>query len=296
MKIPRIVAPIAPTIPEAAERTPGAQIRAPHEQLIENLRKYGTARFLKFRPRTRAVLLLIGATFVIIGWLTPWYESMVWVNAGPAETTALSNGYQVTNVSGYGSLIAQGLTPLIRQFNGTALTSGPPALSSIAFSKSDLECWAGLAILAVLAMWTYERPDLPGARTARTRIHTYIESAKVILLLYVVFRSIWKAIDLGTLATVNQHALSALTAAFTAAGVPTSAAQDFRTTFSIGLIMLVLGLVFAMLGILSGDKAPKSAAEGSPVTTAAPRIRLKSLNAAFIAIVVILIAFALFQG
>jgi hypothetical protein len=199
-------------------------------------------------------------------------------------------------VSGYGSLIAQGLTPLIREFNGTALTSGPAALSSIAFSKSDLECWAGLAILAVLAMWTYERPDFPGTHTVRTRIHTYIESAKVILLLYVVFRSIWKGIDLGTLATVNQHALSALTAAFTTAGVPASAAHDFRTTFSIGLIMLFFGLVFAMLGVLSGDKAPKPAPDGSPVAAGAPRIRLKSWNAAFIAIVVILIAFALFQG
>jgi hypothetical protein len=283
-------------IPAAAERTLDAQIRAPHEKLIENLRKYSTARFLKFRPRTRAAFLLIGATFVIIGWLTPWYESMVWVNAGPAETTALSNGYQVTNVSGYGSLIAQGLTPLIREFNGGALTSGPAALSSIAFSTSDLDCWIGLAVLAVLAMWTYERPDFPGARTARTRIHTTIESAKVILLLYVVLRSIWKGIDLGALATVNQHALSALTAAFTAAGVPASAAQDFRTTFSIGLIMLVLGLVFAMLGILSGDKAPKPAPDGSPLAAAAPRIRLKSWNAAFIAIVVILIMVALFQG
>jgi hypothetical protein len=100
--------------------------------------------------------------------------------------------------SWYGSLIAQGLTPLIREFNGTALASGPSALSSIAFSKSDLECWVGLAILTVLAMWTYERPDLPGVYTARTRIHAVIESAKVILLLYVVFRSIWKGIDLAT--------------------------------------------------------------------------------------------------
>jgi hypothetical protein len=283
-------------IPEAAERTLGVQIGAPHEKLAENLRKYGTARFLKFRPRTRAILLLIGATFVIVGWLTPWYESMVWVNAGAAMTAALHNGYQVTNVSGYGSLIAQGLTPLIREFNGTALTSGPAALSSIAFSKHDLDCWIGLAVLAVLAMWTYEQPDLPGIHVARRRIHTVLESGKVILLLYIVFRSVWKGIDLVTLATVNQHALSALTAEFTAAGVPASAAHDFSTTFSIGLVMLVIGLVFAVLGILSGDKAPKSAPDGSAAAAEGTRIRLKSWNAAFIALVVILILFALFQG
>jgi hypothetical protein len=99
--------------------------------------------------------VLIGATLVIAAWLTPWYESMVWVNTGVAMTTALSHGYQITNVSGYSSLIAQGLTPLIREFNGTALTSGPPALSAIAFSKHDFDCWIGLAVLAVLAMWTY---------------------------------------------------------------------------------------------------------------------------------------------
>jgi hypothetical protein len=280
----------------AAERTSSAQIRVPHEKLIENLRKYGTARILKFRPRTRAVLLLAGATFVIAGWLTPWYESMVWVNAGSAMTTALHNGYQVTNVSGYGSLVAQGLTPLIREFNGSALITGPPALSAIAFTRHDLYCWAGLAILAALAMWTYERPDLPGMHAARRRIHTTIESAKVILLLYVVLRSVWKGIDLASLSTVNQHALSALTADYTAAGVPAPAAQDFRTTFSIGLLMLFIGLVFAMLSVLSGDKPPKTAPDGSPATAGATRIRLKSWNAAFIAIVIILITVALFQG
>jgi hypothetical protein len=272
------------------------QIAPSHEKLAEHLRKYTTARFIKFRPRTRAVLVLIGATFVIAAWLTPWYTSMVWVNTGGAMTTALANGYQVTNVSGHGSLIAQGLTPLIRQFNGTALTSGPPVLSSIAFTKDDFNCFIGLAVLAVLAMWTYERPDLPGAHVARRRIHTVIESGKVILLVYVVFRSLWKGIDLGTLATVNQHALAALTAAFAAVGVPASAAYDFSTTFSIGLILLVVGLVFAALGVLSGDKAPRLAPDGSPVRAGAARFRLKSGNAAFIAILVIMVIYALFQG
>lgn len=79
----------------AAERTLDGQIRPPHEKLIESLRNYSTARFLKFRPRTRAVLLLIGATFVIVGWLTPWYESMVWVNAGSAMTTGRATLWRV---------------------------------------------------------------------------------------------------------------------------------------------------------------------------------------------------------
>ena len=60
--------------------------------------------------------------------------------------------------------------------------------------------------------------------------------------------------------------------------------------------MLVLGLVFAMLSILSGDKAPKPVPDGSTVAAGAPRIRLKSWNTALIAIVVILIMVALFQG
>jgi hypothetical protein len=281
---------------DVADGTRGAQNPVPHEKLIENLRKYTTARILKFRPRTRAVLVLIGATFVIVAWLTPWYESMVWLSAGNAMTAALHSGYQVTNVSGYGSLVAQGLTPLIREFNGTALTTSPPALSSIAFTKHDFDCWVGLAILAVLAMWTYERPDFPGASAARRKIHKYIESAKVILLVYVVFRSAWKGIDLGTLATVNQHSLSALTTDLSAAGVPASAAQDFSTTFSIGLFLLVIGLVFAALGVLSGDKTPKPAPAGSTAAAGATRFRLKSWNAAFIALIFIMIMYALFQG
>jgi hypothetical protein len=267
-----------------------------HNDLIEWLRKHSTARVVKFRPRTRAILTLIGATFVIIGWLTPWYVSMVWLNTGNAMAAALRGGYQVTNVSGHGDLIAQGLTPLIREFNGTALTTGPSALSSIAFSKYDFDCWIGLAILAVLAMWTYERPDLPGAHAARRKIHKTIESGSHILLLFIVFRSLWKGIDLGTLGTVNQHSLTALTGDFSAGGVPASAVHDFTTTFSVGLILLVLGLIFAVLGVLSGDKEPKRAPDGSLVAAGPTRIRLKSWNAAFIAIIAIMVLYALFQG
>jgi hypothetical protein len=49
-------------------------------------RKHTTARFLKFRPRTRAILVLIGATFVIVARLTPWYVSVIWVNTGSHAT------------------------------------------------------------------------------------------------------------------------------------------------------------------------------------------------------------------
>jgi len=283
-------------VPGEAERTLSTQVRTHQDFLIDNLRKYTTARFIKFRPRTRAVLVLIGATLIIIAWLTPWYNSMVWLNTGSAITTALHNGYQVTNVSGYGNLVAQGLTPLIREFNGNALTSGPPALSAIAFSKHDLQIWMLLAVLAVLAMWTYERPDLLGVNVARRHIHKYLESVKVILLVYLVFRSIWKGIDLGTLATVNQHSLSALTADFTAAGIPASAAHNFVTTFGVGLFFLILGLVFAALGVLSGEKVPKSAPDSSPAPAEKTRIRLKSWNAAFIAIIVIVILYGLLEG
>lgn len=272
-------------------------VPAPHGKLAEYLRKYTTARLFKFRPRTRAVLMLIGATFVIVGWLTPWYESMVWLRTGSPMTTALANGYEVTNVvSGYGMLLAQGLTPVIREINGTALTSGPPALRSIAFTKDDLDCWVALAILAVIAMWTYERPDLAVAHVARRRVHAVLESGKVILLVYVVFRSVWKGIDLSTRATVNQHALSALRAEFTAAGLPASALHDFTTTFSIGLLMLVIGLVFAILSVLSGEKPPKLAPDGSVVTAGEKRVRVKAWNAALIAIVVIMFLYAFFQG
>lgn len=280
--------------PKIAERPAGARVQNPHEKLAEYVREF-TSRRIKFRPRTRAILVFIGAAAVIIGWLTPWYTSMVWVNAGAAMSAALHNGYQVTNPSGFGgNLIAQGLTPLIWQFNGTALTSGPPALASIAFTKHDFECWIGLAVLALLAMWTYEQPGIPGASVVRERIHKYIESGKVILLVYVLFRSIWKGIDLGTLATVNQHALSALTSDFTANGIPASAAHDFGTTFSVGLILLVVGLIFAALGVLSGDKAPKLGPDGYPV--AVPKVRLKTLNVALIAGIVILAMYAVFQG
>ena len=60
--------------------------------------------------------------------------------------------------------------------------------------------------------------------------------------------------------------------------------------------MLVPGLVFAALGVLSGDKAPKLAPDGSPVAAGTARVSLKSWNAAFIAIIVIMIMYALFQG
>lgn len=279
------------TIPGAAERIAGAQ--APHaDTKIAGYLRALTSLWIKFQPRTRAIFVFFGAAAVVVGWLTPWYVSTVWVKTGGALTAALHSGYVVTNPGNFGgNLIAQGLTPMIREFNGNALSSGPPALASIAFTKHDFECWIGLAVLALLAMWTYERPDLTAAHIVRKRIHQVLESGKVILLVYVAFRSIWKSIDLSALATVNRHALSALTRDFTAAGLPATAAHDFRTTFSVGLIFLVLGLLFAALGVLSGDKAPKLGPDGLPA-----RVRLKAVNVAFIALIVILVLYAVLEG
>jgi hypothetical protein len=206
---------------------------------------------------------------------------------------ALHSGYQVTNPGNFGqNLLAQGYTAMERDFTGNALATGPAQLRSIAFTKHDLECWIGLAVLALLAMWTYERPDAPAVHLVRKQIYATIEGAKVILMVYVIFRCVWKGIDLGTLSTVKQHAQAALTTQFAAAGVPNGAVQDYQTTFSIGLILLLVGLVCGGLGVLSGDKAPKVMLDANGYPVPVPRkIRVRATTFAIGAVVLLVILY-----
>jgi hypothetical protein len=263
----------------------------PFELAAEHVRKV-TRRFVRFTPRTRAILVFTGAIAVIAAWLVPWYSCIGFVKSQAAFNVAYHYGYYVTNPANFGqNLIQQGYTAIERDFNGTALASGPPQLRAIAFTKTDFDCWIILAILALLAMWTYERPDASVAHKARRHLHTVIESGKVIVLVYVLFRSVWKGIDLGTKSTVNQHALSALTSELAAAGLPPTAVTDYQTTFSIGLILLVIGLVCGALGVLSGDKPPKVVigADGYPVAAQGKvRVRAAAFGIGALVLLVIL--------
>lgn len=74
-------------------------------------------------------------------------------------------------------------------------------------------------------------------------------------------------------------------------------AAHYVTNYSFGLAILPFGVIFAALGVFSGDKAPKVTADafGNQVQVI-PKVRVKTAVLAVIAIVFIAIAYALFNG
>lgn len=165
-------------------------------------------------------------------------------------------------------------------------------LRSIAFSSFDFYTWVVLAVIALISVWSYERPGQGQVVTAtRAKMHLVIESGKVILLVCIVARCIWKGFDFGTRATVNDLAQKALF------GAPAPAAAHYVTNYSFGLTILPIGLIFAALGVLSGDKREQTVLNdvGMPVTVA-PKVRVKAWALALAAVIFIAVTCGLFNG
>jgi lysylphosphatidylglycerol synthetase-like protein (DUF2156 family) len=252
----------------------------PHEKLAVQLRKH-TSHRIRFRPRTRAIFVFIGAIAIIISWLTPWYNSLTW--RLPSQGLSSTNdGYELTHLSAGDRYAKYGRVAWSKTFTGQDLTSGPAALRSIAFSSTDFYTWVALALLALIAIWTFERQRQGQVTSlARRWIYLVFESGKVLLLVYIVARCIWKGYDLAAKAKVNEAAQRAL---FGPSLAP--AAAHYVTNYSFGLTILPIGLIFAALGVISGDKHPESV----------PKVRVKAQTMAIIAIVFIAVTYGLFNG
>jgi hypothetical protein len=272
---------------------PGAA--TPHEKAAERIRKH-ISRRVRLRPRTRAILVFTGAILIIVSWLTPWYASLTWGLPSRQAPGTSNAGYELTNLSPGDAYAKYGLAPWFRTFTGRDLSSGPAALRSIAFSRTDFYTWVALAVLALIAIWTFERPRQGQlTKAARRRIYLAIESGKVILLVFIVARCVWKGFDLVNKATVNGLAQKALF------GSPAPVAAHYVTNYSFGLTILPIGLILAALGVLSGDKDPDKNPKvmidpaGIQVPVA-QKIRVKAWALALIAILFIAVAYALFNG
>jgi hypothetical protein len=268
---------------------PGAA--TPHEKAAERIRKH-TSRRVRFRPRTRGILVFVGAILIIVSWLTPWYASLTWALPSTQAPGTSSAGYEITNLSPSDPYAKYGLAPWFRTFTGHDLSSGPAVLRSIAFSSTDFYTWVALAVLALIAIWTFERPRQGQLTTAaRKRIYLAIESGKVILLVFIVARCVWKGFDLASKATANGLAQKALF------GSPAPTAAHYVTNYSFGLTILPIGLILAALGVLSGDKDPKAMIDSAGIRVpVAHKIRVKAWALALIAILFIVITYALFNG
>jgi hypothetical protein len=264
----------------------------PHEKLAENTRKKFASRRVRLQPRTRAIFVFVGAIAIIVSWLTPWYDSLTWSLPGSQEPGTTSAGYELTNLSPGDVYAKYGLAAFSKTLTGRDLSSGPAVLRSIAFSSFDFYTWVVLALLALIAIWSYERSRQGQVITAaRTKIHLVIESGKVILLVCIVARCIWKGYDFATRATVNELAQKALF------GSPAPAAAHYVTNYSFGLTILPIGLIFAALGVLSGDKEQESVLNDAGIlVAAAPKVRVKAWALALAAIIFIAVTYGLFNG
>jgi hypothetical protein len=263
----------------------------PHEKAAEHFRKH-TSRWIRFRPRTRAILVFLGAILIIVSWLTPWYDSLTWGLPSKQAPGTSSAGYEFTNLSPGDPYAKYGLGAFSKTLTGRDLSSGPAVLRSIAFSSTDFYTWVALALLALIAIWTFERRRQGKLTTvARKRIYLAIESGKVILLVFIVARCVWKGFDLANKATVNGLAQKALF------GSPAPTAAHYVTNYSFGLTILPIGLILAALGVLSGDKKPKVMIDPAGMQVpVAPKIRVKAWALGFIAILFIAITYGLFNG
>jgi hypothetical protein len=235
--------------------------------------------------------VFVGAILIIVGWFTPWYNSLTWAPPRSGLRGLTNAGYQFTNLARGDYYAKWGLGAWSKTFTGPNLLTGPAVLRPIAFSRTDFYTWIALAALALIAIWTYERPHLGSlTTTARRRIYLVFESAKVILLVLVVAECLWKAFDLTNKAMVNRLAEKALYGSTLPSG------SHFVTNYSFGLTVLPLGVIFAALGVLSGDRAPevKFDADGNAVTVAS-KVRVKAWVMAVIALFFMAVAYALFD-
>jgi hypothetical protein len=263
------------------------------KRIREKFRKY----LIKLQPRTRAIFVFVGAIAIIVSWLTPWYDSLTWALPSHQAPGTTSAGYEFTNLSPGDIYAKYGLGAFSKTFTGRGLSSGPAVVRSIAFSSFDFDTWIILALLALIAIWILQRPQQEHGQLtslARQRIYKIIESGKVILLVVVVARCIWKGYDLATKATVNGLAQKALF------GGPAPAAAHYVTNYSFGLTILPIGLIFAALGVLSRDKDPKPPKvvlnAAGVLVPVAHKVRVKAWTMAVIAILFIAISYGLFNG
>jgi len=264
----------------------------PHEKKAEQVRDYLAKHWLRIRPRTRAILIFAGAVLIVVAWLTPWYDSLTWSMPGSQSPGTSSAGYEVTSLSPGDPYAKYGLGAWSKTLTGHDLSSGPAVLRSIAFSSADFYSWVALALLALITIRLLELPG-QGRLTAKAsrRVYRAIKSGEVVVLLFVVARSLWKGFDLASRATVDAHAQQALF------GGPAPAAAHYVTNYSFGLTILPIGLILAAIGVLSADKQEKVmiGPDGAPVS-AARKIRVKAWALALIAIIFVAITYGLFDG
>jgi hypothetical protein len=284
----------------ALERAHRAISGLPHNTVIKCARKIA-GRVLRFRPRTRAILVFTGSVFIIASWELPWYDNLYWLNSGQAEGAALGAGYQVTNLSSGDPLAKYGLNPVTNQYSGASLASGSPLMRSLGLSRADFYWWLVLAALSLLAVWTYQWRGTSRFRDTASRV---VDLAKAVSLVVVVAACVWKAGSLTSVTRVQDAARASLLSDFRAHGVAAAALAHIHTGLSAGFVSLFLGLVFAFLGVFSTTRKPKGAAPeitppelagaGAAPEGAAVKIRVSAGFLAFAALVYLGISIALF--
>jgi hypothetical protein len=260
--------------------------------LTKRVRKI-TSLGIKLRPGTRALLLFLGAVLIIDSWLTPWYTSLTWALPASAHDSLAYNGYEITNLLSSDPYAKYGLAPWTTSLTGYDLSRGPAVMRSIAFPSGDFWTWVTLAVLALIAIEIarYQRRSQL-IEAVHQRIFAVFEGTKVILLLYVVVRCIWKGFDLANKSTVSLVAQKALY------GSAAPADAHYVTNYSYGLLILPIGLILAALGTMATSRSPrppkmKRQADG---TTVAVKSGLGAMGLFVIAGIFVALTYGTFHG
>jgi hypothetical protein len=240
----------------------------PHAPRGAWLVRYGTRRIIRLNPGARALLVLIGSGIITLSWVLPWYDVTLFMRTAKAfhATTGLGNFPALASLTGRDDLIHKyGDYLLHREYTGGDLVHGGPDLAALGMPQYYYQLSLALTIVALIA-WQAARRG--GDGTFALGLRRTADVTMGLGLMYLVAVAAIKTLHMRSLTTVTAAATAELTRdlAHRSAGANPIAYAD--AGFSTGLIAVLLGLIVASVGILSGDRtAPPETILGTDVSS-----------------------------
>lgn len=244
-----------------------------------------TKKFFKLKSRTRAILVLLGSIAMITSWFLPWYDVLYWLSPSAFQAAMQSGHYEaVAQVTGFAAeMHLYGSNVVQVGYSGASLAQ----TGFIGLSQNVFYWWLALGGLALLTVWTDEWSRNRGITR---HLKTILDCGKVSGLIFQVGTFVWIASSVTSRAVVNKAATDLIVKDIG----HTSGMLYVSTGLSVGLISLFLGLILALLGIMTGNASEQVNPSGLTTSKAWGIARLTANACLTIAIFYLLICLALF--
>jgi hypothetical protein len=240
----------------------------PHAPGPAWLVRYGTRRIIRLSPGARALLVVIGSGLIALSWVLPWYDVTIFMRTPEAfhATTGLGNFPVLAGLTGSDDLVHKyGEYLLDREYTGRDLEHGGPGLSALGMPLHYYQLSLALTVVALIA-WQVARRGGDGRFALIVR-----RAANVTMglgLMYLVAVAAFKTLHMRSLTVVSNAATAELTRDLADRSAGADPIAYASAGFFSGLIAILLGLVVASFGILSGDRsAPAETVLGTDVSS-----------------------------